>query len=190
MTQVYDYDRMTNYLKTYVKILVMPLLFNKALLISTLLNLHVSVIEVNYRSFFHYVDLMRMGVSWNLGLLRIVAIALAAIVIAVYVLAIYSYWQDGIELIELMLVNMVAVLGYFFVIVVFLAWRKRAFSGCTYLTKESRERVKAFRRKIYGVHMGLVAYFIIPLVMIWYGNFKTLDLTVYITGTTIASSNF
>lgn len=178
---------MTNYLKTYVKLLLMMIVVGKGLLLTLLILLHTLLTDISYRSFFHSVDLMRMRFTATLLAVKLTLLTLAIVALATYTLAIYYYWEDVIELIELALVHVVAVMGYFFIILAGLAWRKRMFSGCTYLDRVRKEKVSRIRRKLVTAHLLLLFDFGFCLFLIWDGDFRTVDLTRYLAGTDINS---
>lgn len=180
---------MTNYLKTYVKLLIMMLFLGKGLLLATLILMHVVLTDISYRAFFHKVDLRQMRFRGTLCVLGSVILLLALAGIAVYLLTIYYYWEDVIELIEMALVHMVAIMAYFFIIMSGLAWRKRIFSGCTYLNRERKTKVVSVRKRLMAAHFCLFADFLSCLFLIWDGDFRTVDLTRYITGTGVVSKD-
>ena len=182
LNQIYDYARLTNYLKTYVKLLIMMAVAGKSLVLATLLPVQVVLIDISYRAFFHQVDIDRMRFRGSLIVSMIVCLMLMLISLAVYIMATYYYWEDDIELIEVALVHMVAMMAYFFIIASSLAWRKRIFSGCTYLDREKREKVTHVRKILLAVHFCLFADFVFCLFLLWDGDFRTVDLTMYITG--------
>ena len=179
---------MTNYLKTYVKLLVMMLMLGKGLLLAMLLLIHIMLTDISYRAFFHEVDLRRMRFRGTLCVVSSVISFLTLAVLAVYTMATYYYWQDAIELIEIALVSMLAILAYFFMILFGLAWRKRIFSGCTYLNREIKLKVRSVRKKIVGAHMCLIFDFIFCLFLLYDYDFRTVDLTKYISGSGFTST--
>lgn len=185
--QFYDYDRLTNYLKTYVKLIVMAVTVGKGMTISLMLSFHVTLLDVSYRAYFHSVDLVRMQIRGNLLAFKLATSILLLGCLAAYTVSIYYYWEDSIELIELILVTMVALVAYFFLILVGLAWRKRIFSGCTYLDRERQQKVLEVRYRIYGSNACMILDFLFSLFLLWDENFRTVDLTRYIVGTTYLS---
>jgi hypothetical protein len=68
-----------------------------------------------------------------------------------------------------------------------LAWRKRIFSGCTYLDRERKQKVSEVRYRIYGSNVCLILDFFSSLFLFLDEDFRTVDLTRYMVGTNYLS---
>ncbi len=96
--------------------------------------------------------------------------------------------MDQVELIIVLLVAVLEYSAYVFILVQIVVTRKTYFSGCTYLNKTEKLRLKALGWKIRYWSIAFLVDFLCHAYVLWGRNFNTVDLIRYVSGKEIRST--
>jgi uncharacterized membrane protein YfcA len=97
------------------------------------------------------------------------------------------YWYDMVEFFSIVITSVGIYLGMMFIFGLQYILKKRAFSGCTFLSKAAKEHLKILSRKITLWNICYFFDFAFSIYLIQDLDFRTVDLQKYIQGGNLAS---
>ena len=112
----------------------------------------------------------------------------SALVVGAQTLVLGCYWYDAVELLAVCVVAVSQFLLSSFLFCMLQAGKKRVFSGCSFLSKAARARVRSFSKRLALWHLCFLADFVGCLCLIYEEDFKSMDLYKYMAGSGLPSS--
>lgn len=196
LTQLYDFQTLTGYTKRYIQLLVVFLQGPKLLSISFLFFQYVILFEFNYRVYFDKYQLLTIRLVSTLlspakhAANRVLAGLLVLLPACFHGLVLYYYYTDTLEMIFVFLTSIAEYLMYTFLFVLMYVMKKTVFSGCTFISKDISEKHALLSRKL--ILWDIVFFIDAAFYLILIGNnlYQSVDLSKYITGTSIKSLFF
>lgn len=97
------------------------------------------------------------------------------------------YWYDYVEFFAIVVTSVGIYLGLMFMFGLQYIIKKRAFSGCTYVSRDAKENLKTLSKKITLWNICYFFDFAFSIYLIQDLDFNTVDLQKYIQGSNLAS---
>ena len=146
--------------------------------------------EMHFRAYFDSYELERKRIISKLNHLtiaqkswfRLLVVWFAFLFFVLHSTIMWMYWTDQVELLIVLLTAVLEYSVFSFCIVSIMVSRNTYFSGCAYLNKIEKLRLRTLARKIRYWNIAFFFDLLFYLYVIWDGSFNTVDMIPYVSG--------